>query len=153
MSITYTCNLCGETIATEEPFVTLNGNGDRSENAWKTGWVGHYHARTTPDCWQRVLDVVRAADGSHRRLDTIPTASFDEVAAWRGSLTRPLLLTSDPFMELVPHTRELLMRAGVDGTQALRVILADGRISEVPGIGPKRLEEIRAAVEWGADVA
>lgn len=33
MSITYTCNLCGETIGNNEPFVTLNADGDRCDSA------------------------------------------------------------------------------------------------------------------------
>ncbi|MDX6690196.1 MAG: hypothetical protein QOG15_1653 [Solirubrobacteraceae bacterium] len=152
MSITYTCNLCGETIAPDEPFVTLNGNGERSENAWKSGWIGHYHSRSATDCWQGILDVVRAADGSDRRLAGIPTASDDEIAARRGTLHRLPLLTTDPFFGLSLRTRELLLKAGIDGAEGLRAILADGSVSGVPGIGPKRLIEIRAALEPDADV-
>jgi hypothetical protein len=153
MSIIYTCNLCGEQIGDDEPFVTLNGNGERSESAWKSGWVGHYHSRSASDCWNRLLNVVRAADGSHRRLDGIPVATSDEISARRvGHLPRPPLLpTHDPFGELSARTRELLMRAGIDGMPGLRAILADGTLASVPGIGPKRLEEIRTAFAWGAD--
>ena len=153
MSVSYTCNLCGETIGNDEPFVMLTGNGDRSENAWKTGWIGHYHSRSPSDCWQAILDTVRATDGSERRLAAIPTASEDEIFARRGELHRILLTTTDPFGDLSARTRDLLMRAGIDGTQGLRAILADGRLSEVPGIGPKRLEEIRTAVSWNAGLA
>jgi hypothetical protein len=151
LSINYTCNLCGETIGNDEPFVTLNGNGDRSANAWKTGWVGHYHSRSGSDCWQGILDVIRAADGSDRRLAGIPTATDDEIALRRGTLLP--LLTTDAFGDLSPRTRELLIRAGIEGVQDLRAVLADGRIAEVPGIGRKRLEEIRAIVAWDSDVA
>ncbi|MGH2918079.1 MAG: hypothetical protein ACRDLS_05680 [Solirubrobacteraceae bacterium] len=153
MSITYTCNLCGEMIGNDEPFVTLNGNGDRSENAWKTGWIGHYHSRSAADCWHAILDVIRAADGSDRRLANIPTATAEEIAARRGNLHSLPLLTQDAFGDLRPRTRELLAKAGIGGMHALRAILADGTISDVPGIGPKRLLEIRAIAEWDADVA
>jgi hypothetical protein len=152
MSITYTCNLCGETIASDEPFVTLNGNGDRSENAWKSGWVGHYHSRSPSDCWHGILDVIRSADGSERRLSGIPTATADEIDARRGTLHRLPLLTTDPFFGISVRTRELLMKAGIDGSAGLRAILADGSVTGVPGIGPKRLEEIRTALEPHADV-
>ncbi len=154
MSITYTCNLCGETIGPDEPFVTLNGNGDRSENAWKTGWIGHYHSRTPADCWQSILDVIRAADGSGRRLDGIPVATPEEIEARRMTLRpRPLLVATDVFGDISPRTRELLMKAGIDGLDGLRSILAEGRLADIPGIGPKRLREIRAIVDWDADAA
>jgi hypothetical protein len=152
MSIIYTCNLCGETIASDEAFVTLNGNGDRSEGAWKSGWIGHYHSRNATDCWQGILDIVRSADGSDRRLAGIPTATAAEIATRRGTLHRLPMLTTDPFFGLSMRTRELLLKAGVNGADGLRAILADGSISSVPGIGPKRLDEIRGALAPDADV-
>ena len=83
MSIIYTCNFCGETIDRDVPFVILNGNGDRSEGHWKTGWVGHYHADPETGCWNRILEVIRAADEWGPRIDGIPTASPQLIAARR----------------------------------------------------------------------
>ncbi len=152
MSITYTCNLCGETITDGEAFVALTGNGDRSENAWKSGWIAHYHSRSANDCWKRILDVIRAADASERRLSAIPTATYDEILARRDMHQAPPAAT-DPFANLSARTRELLERAGIDGIDGLRAILADGSVASVPGIGRRRLEEIRSALQWGAQAA
>ena len=44
MSLTYTCDLCGAMIDRETAYVTLNGNGDRAKDFWRSGYVGHYHA-------------------------------------------------------------------------------------------------------------
>lgn len=82
MSIIYTCNFCGETIDRDAPFVTLNGNGDRSDGQWKTGYVGHYHGEPV-GCWARILAVIRAADEWGPRIDGIPTASPQLIAARR----------------------------------------------------------------------
>ena len=81
MSLIYTCNLCGETIGAETPFVTLHGNGDRSRDFWKSGYVGHYHADPEVGCWNRILDTIRMADAP--RLDTIPTASYQSITSKR----------------------------------------------------------------------
>ncbi|MEA2183107.1 MAG: hypothetical protein QOF69_2292 [Solirubrobacteraceae bacterium] len=98
MSITYTCNLCGETIEGGSPLVVLNGDGERSANHWRSGWIGHYHADPTVGCWQRILDIIRAADGRAPRLDSIPTAADESIAdarskhrlrAFRRTTTRP----------------------------------------------------------------
>ena len=72
MSITYKCNLCGETIDRDAPLVILNSDGERSANQWRSGWIGHYHADPAIGCWQRILDIIRAADGWAPRLDAIP---------------------------------------------------------------------------------
>jgi len=87
MSIIYTCNLCGETIGADTPYVTLNGNGDRSRDFWKSGYVGHYHADPEAGCWNRILDMIRRADAP--RLDAIPTASYQSITAKRRK-HRPL---------------------------------------------------------------
>jgi hypothetical protein len=83
MSIVYTCNFCGDTIDGGVPFVTLNGNGDRSDGQWSSGYVGHYHADPEVGCWTRILEVIRAADEWGPRLDRIPTASPQLIAARR----------------------------------------------------------------------
>ena len=81
MSLIYTCNLCGETIGREAPYVTLNGNGDRSKDFWRTGYVGHYHADPQIGCWNRILETIRLADAP--RLDEIPTATYQSITAKR----------------------------------------------------------------------
>jgi hypothetical protein len=63
--------------------VTLNGNGDRADGYWRTGYVGHYHADPAIGCWARVLEIIRAADEWGPRLDQIPTASAQLIAARR----------------------------------------------------------------------
>jgi hypothetical protein len=83
MSIIYTCNFCGETIDRDQSFVTLNGNGDRSDGHWRTGYVGHYHTGPDASCWMRILEVIQAADEWGPRLDRIPTASPQLIAARR----------------------------------------------------------------------
>ena len=83
MSIIYTCNFCGETIDRDAPFVVLNGNGDRSDSHWRTGYVGHYHADPAAGCWNSILDVIHAADDWGRRLDSIPVASPQLISARR----------------------------------------------------------------------
>jgi len=160
MSIIYSCNLCGETIADGEAFVTLNGNGDRSENIWRTGWVGHYHARSDSDCWRRILESIRDFDGSAGRLDHIPIATSDEIARRRGGHRRPSLVPDRAAgvapatsLGLSPRTRNLLAAAGIDAVGGLRARLADGTIGDVPGIGRRRLQEIRAALASWADAA
>jgi hypothetical protein len=87
MSLIYTCNLCGETIAREAPYVTLNGNGDRSKDFWRTGYVGHYHADPQVGCWNKILETIRLADAP--RLDEIPTATHQSITARRRK-HRPL---------------------------------------------------------------
>ena len=81
MSLIYTCNFCGETIESNVPYVTLNGNGDRSQDHWRTGYVGHYHADPEVGCWNRVLEAIRLCDAP--RLDEIPTASYQAITARR----------------------------------------------------------------------
>ena len=88
MSITYICNLCGETIEGKSPRVVLNGDGERSANHWRSGWVGHYHADPEVGCWQRILDIIRAADGWAPRLDSIPTAVDESIADARSKHRR-----------------------------------------------------------------
>jgi hypothetical protein len=87
MSLTYTCNFCGETIGDTVPYVTLNGNGERSADFWRTGYVGHYHADPTVGCWSRMLQAIRLLDAP--RLDEIPTASHQAISARRRK-HRPL---------------------------------------------------------------
>ena len=74
MSLIYTCNLCGEMIDRETPYVTLNGNGDRAKDFWRTGYVGHYHADPEVGCWDRILESIRLCDAPE--LDKIPTATY-----------------------------------------------------------------------------
>ena len=81
MSLIYTCNYCGETIGSNVPYVTLNGNGDRSQDFWRTGYVGHYHADPAVGCWDRILETIRLSDAP--RLDEIPTASHQAITARR----------------------------------------------------------------------
>jgi hypothetical protein len=87
MSIITTCNLCGEAIGTDTPFVTLNGNGDRARDFWRTGYVGHYHADPEVGCWNSILDSIRLHDAP--RLDAIPTATYQSITA-RRRRHRPL---------------------------------------------------------------
>jgi hypothetical protein len=87
MSLTYTCNFCGETIGHDHPYVTLNGSGERSADFWRTGFVGHYHADPAVGCWSRILEAIRLHDAP--RLDEIPTASYQAIAARRRK-HRPL---------------------------------------------------------------
>ena len=87
MSLTYTCDLCGAMIDREAAYVTLNGNGDRAQDFWRTGYVGHYHADPEIGCWNLILDTIRQAAPSH--LDTIPTASYQAITAKRRK-HRPL---------------------------------------------------------------
>jgi len=159
MSIIYSCNLCGETIADGEAFVVLNGNGDRSDNVWKTGWVGHYHSRSVDDCWTRILSSIRSLDGSAGRLDHIPVATIEEIAGQRdGHRGRKLLsdpaasVGTDDLLNLSLRTRHVLSAAGIDGLGMLRARLSDGSISHIPGIGRRRLQEIRAVLESAPDV-
>lgn len=84
MSITYKCNLCGETIDRDAPLVILNSDGERSANQWRSGWIGHYHADPAIGCWQRILEIIRAADGWAPRLDAIPTAVEESIAEARS---------------------------------------------------------------------
>src|SRR5918997_659634 len=71
MSITYKCNRCGETIDRDAPLVILTSDGERSANQWRSGWIGHYHADPAIGCWQRILHIIRAADGWAPSLDAI----------------------------------------------------------------------------------
>jgi len=87
MSLIYTCDFCGETIAASVPYVTLNGNGERSGDHWRTGYVGHYHADPAVGCWNRMLEAIRKSDAP--RLDEIPTASYQAITARRRK-HRPL---------------------------------------------------------------
>lgn len=81
MSLIYTCNFCGETIGPDVPYVTLNANGERSADFWRTGYVGHYHADPAVGCWTRMLAEIRLCDAP--RLDAIPTASYQAITARR----------------------------------------------------------------------
>ena len=87
MSVTHTCNFCGEMIAHNVPYVTLNGNGERSADHWRTGYVGHYHADPAVGCWNRMLEAIRRCDAP--RLDEIPTATYQAITARRRK-HRPL---------------------------------------------------------------
>ena len=87
MSLIYTCNFCGETIGINVPYVTLNGNGERSAAFWRTGYVGHYHADPAIGCWNRMLEAIRLTDAP--RLDEIPTATYQGITARRRK-HRPL---------------------------------------------------------------
>ena len=81
MSLIYTCNFCGETIDHNTPYVTLNGNGERSADFWRTGYVGHYHADPDVGCWNRMLAAIRLYDAP--RLDEIPVATHQAITARR----------------------------------------------------------------------
>jgi hypothetical protein len=85
-SLIYTCNFCGEIIGRDVPYVTLNGNGDRSRDLWRTGYVGHYHADPEVGCGNRVLETIRACDAP--RLEDIPTATHQSIAARRRNHRR-----------------------------------------------------------------
>jgi hypothetical protein len=87
MSLTHTCNFCGEMIDHNVPYVTLNGNGERSAEHWRTGYVGHYHADPAVGCWNRMLEAIRRCDAP--RLDEIPTATYQAITARRRK-HRPL---------------------------------------------------------------
>ena len=84
MSLIYTCNLCGEMIDREAPYVTLSGNGDRAREFWRTGYVGHYHADPEVGCWNRIHRLCDAAE-----LGSIPTATHQSITA-RRRRHRPL---------------------------------------------------------------
>ena len=87
MSLTHTCNFCGEMIDHNVAYVTLNGNGERSADHWRTGYVGHYHADPAVGCWNRMLEAIRRCDAP--RLDEIPTATYQAITARRRK-HRPL---------------------------------------------------------------
>jgi hypothetical protein len=87
MSLIYTCDLCGEMIDREAPYVTLNANGDRAAGFWRTGYVGHYHADPDVGCWNRMLAAIRRCDAP--ALDDIPTATYQSITAKRRK-HRPL---------------------------------------------------------------
>ena len=87
MSLSYTCDLCGAMIDRETAYVTLNGNGDRAKDFWRSGYVGHYHADPEIGCWNRILETIRQADAP--RLDAIPTATYQSISARRRK-HRPL---------------------------------------------------------------
>ncbi len=92
MSLTYTCDFCGEPIANDIPYVTLNGNGERSAEFWRTGYVGHYHADPAMGCWTRMLEAIRLTDAP--QLDAIPTATHQGISARRRK-HRPLTPEDD----------------------------------------------------------
>jgi hypothetical protein len=81
LSLIYTCNFCGETIGHNVPYVTLNANGERSADHWRTGYVGHYHADPAAGCWNRMLEAIRLCDAP--RLDSIPVATYQAITARR----------------------------------------------------------------------
>jgi len=81
MSLIYTCNFCGEIIGHNVPYVTLNANGERSADHWRTGYVGHYHADPAAGCWNRMLEAIRLCDAP--RLDSIPVATYQAITAHR----------------------------------------------------------------------
>ena len=87
MSLMFTCNFCGETIADDVPYVTLNGNGDRSQELLALGLRRPLPHRSRgrllgpdPRCGSPV---------DAPRLDAIPTASHQAIAARRRK-HRPL---------------------------------------------------------------
>ncbi len=88
MSLTYTCDLCGAMIDRETAYVTLNGNGDRAKDFWRTRGT---LATITPTqrsaagtaCWRR--SELRDAPA----LDAIPTATHQSITARRRK-HRPL---------------------------------------------------------------
>lgn len=61
--------------------MTLNANGERSAEHWRTGYVGHYHADPAAGCWNRVLEAIRLCDAP--RLDEIPVATYQAITARR----------------------------------------------------------------------
>jgi hypothetical protein len=85
MSLIVSCNYCGEPIVRGDPYVTLNGNGDRSAAIRTSGYVGHWHYHADPQigCWKRILAVIRAAEDWPSKLDRIPTANHQPIAARR----------------------------------------------------------------------
>jgi hypothetical protein len=81
MSITITCDYCGEAIDREDSqLVTLQARGDKGgpkRDRWKSGYLAHYHGEP---CYTRVFDEILAIHQDE--LERIPTATPDEIAKW-----------------------------------------------------------------------
>lgn len=171
MSITITCDYCGEVIESRDSQrVTLQAKGDKGgpkRERWRDGYHAHYHGEP---CYPRVFEAIRAIHQDE--LERIPTATSEEIAEFKPGdegeheldfeqlfETEMRQLTNGEVVEchsLRPVLAELglyfpneyhVIAQDITTLGKLRRAIEDGSLLDVWMIGPKRYDEIQRAVE------
>jgi hypothetical protein len=174
MSVTITCNYCGETIEDDQPYMMFVADAERSDRSWVSGTIGHYHtpgrdkslahpsgrrgSADAPDCWAAIYDVLQLAHDYAPTLEGIPVASGQAIAALRRRHSQGANVDRDDeiadvadlpvqVLDLRPQTRLALSRAGVDTLRELHRRVRDRSILSAPGVAQKTLAEIERALD------
>jgi hypothetical protein len=179
MSITITCDYCGEAIdSLGDQTVTITARGDKGgpkRARWKDGYLGHYHGEP---CYRHVLEAI--IEIHQDELERIPTATPDQIAALKPGDEGDHERDFEPLFDIklhelpnggileIPSTRcdlakqglyfpsEHAVKArGINTLGDLRRAIDDGLLLGVHLIGPKRLGDIKQAVAriYGAAAA
>jgi hypothetical protein len=149
MSITYTCDWCGEGADGDE-FVTLStSRSRRSPHYGNSGWVGHYHE----DCFESVREALRTAHDVGQDLRGLSTATT-RVGPWEEPLYRDRHWLRDE-LRLKGLTLGTLCfqikSTGILTTGDLRAAVCDGSLRRVIGVGPKTFDTIKRGLEAFAE--
>jgi hypothetical protein len=172
MSITITCDYCGEEIQRlGQQTVTITAVGDKGgakRDRWKDGYVGHYHGEP---CYREVMHGILALHQGHDELERIPTATDEQIAEWKPGDEGEHELDFAPLFDIrliemaaldpqetptlrgewkqrglyFPNDYGVLAR-GIRTLGDLRRAIDDGRLMGVKMIGPKRHDEIKSAL-------
>ena len=171
MSITVTCDYCGEAIDPEiAQAVTIRAEGDKGgpkRGRWRSGYIAHYHG---DPCWGAVmagiLELHRAS--AQDELERIPVATPEQLAGLRPGDHgtdpldfEPLFGFGEPGFDGSPRPRLLdrwaeaglyfpndhaVYKAGIATLGDLRGECEAARLTRVKMIGELRAEEIAATV-------
>ena len=70
MSITYTCDYCGEEIG-NEAYMTIEAGFERGskKGGWRSGYFGHYHSSHRRGCYGAMRDALSELHGQGRAAD------------------------------------------------------------------------------------
>jgi hypothetical protein len=172
MSVQITCDYCGDEIGKLHTvqMVTLTARGDKGgpkRERWKDGYIGHYHGQCYGVVFRSILEFHKRED----ELETIPTATPDQIAEWKPGDEGEHALDFEPLFDCrvgqwgdgservmrqlrgdlakrglcLPNNHRVWDR-GIRTLGDLRRAIEDQSLLSVSMIGPKRFEEIKTAV-------
>lgn len=149
VSITYTCDYCGEPITGSQQYVVANVSDSRSprqklaegEREWHGGWAGHYHA---VECFGRLDEALAMIKSTMPSLEARGTLKEYEVRQQREKFTRPGESIQE--LEISQRAYRLLSRREIYTIDRLAE-MPRGDLMAIPGMGWKSLQEITDALE------
>lgn len=175
MSITYTCDYCGEPIGENDPYVTFSVEGTHSDDRWSSGYVGHYHsdertgraairaiargeyAEKEPsgiDCWMEVDRAFRLIHGVGSDLTTLPTTEMPDGHPKPGDQRNPEYDEYQRRAESGTRLQSLIPQAAIYGMRDWNIVTLEdvaqvdpAEVSRMRGVGAKTMALLESALD------